>query len=193
MPTIERQCPCGSNSVCRQATQRLQGKLNGLWREPDVRKTVGLEAELKLKNHRPMRKPIKRPRWRLVEQAGICRCKGQARVHGLWSRGNYRYLLCLVSPHADHTTKPPGLPKEVQTARERPPSREAGIVASEPWPHHVAARTGAPRLRCTEADSSFMCCLETVSYLVSLDVRVCSFVVSTSWLVCSTDPSLQRQ
>ena len=35
---------------------------------------------------RPVKKPIKRPGWRLVEQAGACRCKGRARVRGLWRR-----------------------------------------------------------------------------------------------------------
>ena len=88
-------------------------------RDPDVRKTVGLEVELKLKtNPRFLTKPIKRPGWRLVEQAGVCQCKRQARVRGLWEKGKCRFF-CHASPHAARNAKSPRLPKEAQTERER--------------------------------------------------------------------------
>ena len=67
----------------------------------------------------------------------------------------------------------------------------AGIVVSEPWSRHWAARAGAPRLRSAVVDSGFACWSESVSYLVSLFFCVCSFVVRTTWLACSTIHSLQ--
>ena len=55
------------------------------------------------------------------EPGGGYRCKGQARVRGLWREGKLSTCFGLVFPHAARNAKPPGLPEEVQTVSERLP------------------------------------------------------------------------
>ena len=73
-------------------------------RGPDVRKTVGLEVELKL------------------NLPSSCEATNQAvglAIGGGCGKGKHFFALFL--PHAACNAKPPGLPKEVQTSSERLP------------------------------------------------------------------------
>ena len=75
-------------------------------RHPDVRKTVGLAVELKVNPPSPCEETNRAARL-AIGQAGVCWCKGQARVRGLCEGGNEGDLFCLVSPRAAHHAKPP--------------------------------------------------------------------------------------
>ena len=71
----------------------------GIVGEPDVKKTVGLEVELKFNLPSSCDE---------TNQAA-----GQARVRGLWRRRSYRHFAVL--PHAACNAEPLRLPWEVQT------------------------------------------------------------------------------
>ena len=87
MPTMGCQCPCDSNSVCRQATLRLQGEMPARRRSTrSGRMSVSKWSE-SLTHPRPVRKRVKQSGWRLVEQAGVAGAKGTswaARAGALW-------------------------------------------------------------------------------------------------------------
>ena len=118
----------------RQATQRLQEKLNGL---PGgaLCSCVGIEVGKKLNQLSSCDETTADNWWKLKQpsssdetnqaarlatgqQARVCLRKGQARVCGLWRSGKSRYFR-FVSPNGARNAKPPGLPKEVQTVSER--------------------------------------------------------------------------
>ena len=69
----------------------------------------------------------------------------------------------------------------------------AGIVVSEPWSRHGAARAGAPRLRSAVSDSGLGCWFKkkTVSYIVSLCVLCVLVRCLYCMAACSTIRSLQ--
>ena len=106
---------------------------------------------------RPVKKPIKRPGWRLVEQARACRCKGQARIRCCGERRNYRHFFAFFSTRNSQRKKSGLPPKEVRTVSERPPWeslryyehlkpwRLATGRRSESWSHVCPARGCVPR------------------------------------------------
>ena len=96
MPTAECQCPCGGNSECRLATQRLQSELNGLpGGAPPVcgyRRGTQMSGILSVSKWRHHLKP---PGWRSVNQAGATGAKGRHAFVGCGERRNYRFVFGL--------------------------------------------------------------------------------------------------
>ena len=85
-----------------------------------LRRTSGRLTISKWSYLRPAEKPLKRPGWQLVQQAGgflVLRAGTRSRAVG---DVKIPACFCLVFPHAARNAKPPRLPKEVQTVSERP-------------------------------------------------------------------------
>ena len=71
----------------------------------------------------------------------------------------------------------------------------AGIVVSEPWSCHGAARAGAPRLRSAVSDSGLGCWFKKKRFhtLSRFAFYVCLFVVCTAWLHAQRFAACSRQ
>ena len=83
--------------------------------------TVGLEVELKLNLPSSCEETNQEARLAIDGAGGGYRCKGQARVRGLWREEKLSICFCLVFHHAARNVKPPRLPKEVQIVSARLP------------------------------------------------------------------------